>query len=101
MKKIVALICTIVIFNGVSFAGMELNVSPLYNSLQSPEVSGDEVTKGGIGLAVQWISGKKNFLVAPGLYPSDPYSTIAMTPPYGTLLNQTLMTLPPGFYFYD
>ena len=55
----------------------------------------------GTGLAVQWISGKKNFLIAPGLYPSDPYSTIAMTPPYGTMLNQTLMTLPPGFYFYD
>jgi hypothetical protein len=55
----------------------------------------------GTGLAVQWISGKKNFLIAPGLYPSDPYSTIAMTPPYGILLNQTLMKLPPDFYFYD
>ena len=53
----------------------------------------------GIGLAVQWINGEKNFLVAPGLYPSDPYSTIAGAPPYGIMLNQTLMTLPPDFYW--
>ena len=50
------------------------------------------------GLALQWMNGQKNFLIGPGLYPSDPYSTV---PPYGTMLNQTLMVLPPNLYFYD
>ncbi|MFX0026731.1 MAG: ABC transporter substrate-binding protein [Candidatus Hermodarchaeota archaeon] len=50
------------------------------------------------GLALQWMNGQKNFLIGPGLYPSDPYSTM---PPYGTMLNQTLMVLPPNLYFYD
>ncbi len=48
-----------------------------------------------VGLAVQWISGAKNFLAAPGLYPSDPYSPV---PPFGAMLNQTLITLPPLIY---
>ena len=51
-----------------------------------------------VGLAIQWMNGQKNFLIGPGLYPSDPYSTM---PPYGTMLNQTLMVLPPNLYFYD
>jgi hypothetical protein len=53
-----------------------------------------------VGLAIQWMNGHKNFLIAPGLYPSDPYSIMIM-PPYGTMLNQTLMVLPPNLYFYD
>jgi len=55
----------------------------------------------GVGLAVQWMNGAKKFLYAPGLYPSDPFSTIAGAPPYGTMLNQSLMVLPPNFHFYD
>jgi ABC-type branched-subunit amino acid transport system substrate-binding protein len=54
-----------------------------------------------VGLAIQWMNGYKNFLIAPGLYPSDPYSSITGLPPYGTMLNQTVMVLPPEFYYYD
>ncbi|MHA2269132.1 MAG: ABC transporter substrate-binding protein [Promethearchaeota archaeon] len=49
----------------------------------------------GVGLAVQWISGAKQFIAAPGLYPSDPYSPV---PPFGAMLNQTIITLPPDIF---
>ncbi len=47
-----------------------------------------------MGLAIQWYQGKKTLVPAVGLYPSDPYSTIAGKPPYGILLNTTPFQMP-------
>ena len=56
----------------------------------------------GIALAIQWVNGSKKLVPAVGIYPSNPYSQLAMTPPYGYLLNMTPLALPDwGLYYYD
>lgn len=56
----------------------------------------------GIGLAIQWVNGSKHLIPAVGIYPSNPWSLAAMTPPYGTLLNMSALALPHwGLYYYD
>ena len=56
----------------------------------------------GVALAIQWVNGSKKLVPAVGIYPSDPYSTLAGAPPYGTLLNMVPLALPDwGLYYYD
>jgi len=48
----------------------------------------------GVALALQWINGTKRLVPGVGVYPSDPWSTAAGGPPFGTLANMEPFRLP-------